>query len=129
MSGSTSMLGPENQIEIYRGASKTYILEVLDADNVAVDLTSARIVLTVKCDLNDPGPLIQKDSDVGGGVEIDITKPLEGIAEIKFVPSDTQTMDVGEYTFDVWVVLASGTRGPVLLPSPFRVLAGVTVLT
>lgn len=128
MSGSSSLLGPENQIEIYRGASKTYELEVLDADNHPVDLTSARIVLSVKCDLADPSPRIQKDSDVGA-TQIDITEPTLGKAEIKFVPSDTQTMDVGEYTFDVWVVLASGTRGPVILPSPFRVLAGVTVLT
>lgn len=127
MSGTTSILGPENQIEIYRGSSKTYELEVLDGESHAVDLTGARIVLTVKCEATDPAPLIQKDSQVGAS-QIDITYPKEGKAEIKFVPSDTQTMDVGEYVFDVWVVLASGTRGPVILPSPFNVVAGVTVL-
>jgi len=128
MSGTTSILGPENEIEIFRGSSKTYELEVLDGESHAVNLTGARVVLTVKCALSDPAPLIQKDSQVGAA-QVDITHPVEGIAEIKFVPSDTQTMDVGEYIFDVWVVLASGTRGPVVLPSPFRVVAGVTILT
>ena len=127
MSG-TSILGPENEVEIYRGSSKTYELEVVDGEEHAVDLTGARIVLTVKCDVMDPAPLIQKDSQVGA-TQIDITHPKEGLAEIKFVPSDTQTMDVGEYVFDVWVVLSSGTRGPVILPSPFKVVAGVTVLS
>jgi len=128
MAGTTSIQGPENLIEIYRGASKTYELEVVDGEEHAVDLTGARIVFSVKCDLSDPTPLIQKDTN-GGPTQIDITHPLEGIAEIKLLPSDTQTMDAGEYIFDVWVVLASGTRGPVILPSPFKVIAGVTVLT
>lgn len=128
MSGTTSILGPENEIEIFRGASKTFELEVKDGEEEAVDLTGARVILSVKCDLSDAAPLIQKDSQVGAA-QVDITHPHEGIAEIKFVPSDTQTMDVGEYIFDVWVVLASGTKGPVIPPSPFRVMAGVTVLT
>lgn len=128
MSGTTSILGPENEIEIYRGSSKTYELHVTDSSEADVNLTGARIVLSVKCALSDPAPLVQKDSQVGAA-EIDINHPIEGKAEIKFVPSDTQTMDVGEYIFDVWVVLASGTRGPVVLPSPFKVVAGVTVLT
>lgn len=128
MSGTTSILGPENQIEIYRGASKIYELEVVDGEDHAVDLTGARLVFTVKCSLSDPSPLIQKDSAVGA-TEIDISHPKEGMAEIKLLPTDTQNMDVGEYIFDVWVVLSSGTRSPVILPSPFMVLAGVTVLS
>lgn len=123
----TSILGAENQIEIYRGASKTFELEVLDAANSAVDLTGGRVVLTVKCDeKNDP--LIQKDSAVGPA-QVELTHPKEGKAEIKFVPSDTQAMTTGEYLFDVWVVLASGVRSPVIMPSPFFVKAGVTVLS
>lgn len=126
MSG-TSILGPENQIEIYRGSSKTYELTVVDGESHAVDLTGARIVLTVKCSEMDPAPLIQKDSQAGAA-QVDITHPVEGIAEIKFIPSDTQTLDTGTYVFDVWVVLVSGTRGPVVPPPPFKVIAGVTVL-
>lgn len=128
MSGSTSLLGPENEIEIYRGSSKTFELEVVDAEEEVVDLTGARVVFSVKCSLSDPAPLIQKDSDKGVG-EVEIAHPLTGIAEIKLVPADTRAMTPGEYIFDVWVVLAGGTRGPVILPSPFKVVAGVTVLT
>ena len=124
----SSILGSENQIEIFRGSSKTFELEVLDESDVAVDLTGARIVLTVKCALTEMSPLIQKDSEVGS-TQVEITAPREGKAKIKFSPLDTQTLDVGKYTFDVWVLLASGFRCPVVLPSPFIVQAGVTVLT
>ena len=81
----------------------------------------------MKCD-EEHDPLIQKDSANGPG-EVELTDPTEGKAEIKFSPSDTTTMTVGEYLFDVWVVLASGARSPVILPSPFFVKTGVTVLT
>jgi hypothetical protein len=124
----SSILGSENQIEIIRGSSKNFELEVLDGHDEAVDLTGARIVLTVKCNLSEQAPLIQKDSD-GGTSQVEITLPREGKATIKFSPSDTQNMDVGKYTFDVWVVLTSGFRSPVIMPSPFIVSAGVTVLT
>ena len=128
MAGTTSILGPENEIEIYRGSSKTFELHVTDAEEEDVDLTGARVIMTVKCGLSDSAPLIQKDSDKGAA-EVDVNHPKEGKAEIKFNPSDTQNLDVGVYIFDAWVVLASGTRSPVVLPSPFKILAGVTVLT
>ena len=127
MSGTTSILGPSNQIEIYRGSTKTYELEVVDAESVAINLTGARVICTVKCDVSKPAPLIQKDS-AAGATQVEITSPLEGKAHIKFIPSDTKTMDVGEYVFDVWVVLATSEQYPVITPSPFIVLAGVTIL-
>ena len=127
MSG-TSILGPGNQIEIFRGSSKIYELEVLDGGGHAVDLTGARVVLTVKCRLEDADSIIQKDSAISAS-QIDITHPIEGKAEIKFSPSDTQTRDTGEYIFDVWVVLSSGVANAVIPPSPFFIKAGVTVLT
>lgn len=124
----SSILGSENQIEIYRGASKIFALEVLDMDDNPVNLTDARVIMTVKCAVDAAAPLIQKDSDAGIG-QVEITVPREGKAEIKFVPSDTQTLNAGSYVFDVWVVLSSGSRNPVILPSAFIVKAGVTVLT
>jgi len=125
---SSSILGSENQVEIYRGASKIFELEVLDMNNNPVNLTGARVIMTVKCAVSAVASLIQKDSDVGTS-QVDIVAPREGKAEIKFVPSDTQTLDAGSYIFDVWVVLSSGSRNPVILPSVFLVKAGVTVLT
>lgn len=124
----TNYLVPENRIEIIRGSTKNYELHVVDEEDEDVNLTGARVLMTVKCEETDTDQLIQKDSD-DGVAEVDINKPLEGKALIKLGPSDTQTLDVGEYIFDVWVVLASGARHPVVLPSPFIVVAGVTVLT
>lgn len=124
----TSILAAENEIEIIRGSTKTYELEVVDDHEEPVNLTGARVVFTVKCSLSDPAPLIQKDSAVGVA-EVDITEPRLGKAEIKMVPSDTRSLDPGEYIFDVWVVLSSGARNPVVGPATFTVKAGVTVLT
>jgi hypothetical protein len=128
MTETTSILGPENLIEIIRGSTKTFELEVHDENNEYVDLTGGRVIFTVKCDIGDTAPKIQKDS-LAGATQVDITVPKEGKAEIKLVPSDTQTLNLGEYVFDVWVVLASGSRNPVVGPAPFMVLPGVTVLT
>jgi hypothetical protein len=130
-SSSTSILGPENQIEIVRGTSKNFELLVCDEHGDPVDLTGSRVIATVKCDIEDINPSIMKDSNVGAAeVEI-LTQSGDdlGKALIKFVPSDTQTLDPGEYIFDVWVVLTSGARHIVVGPNPFIIKRGVTVLS
>lgn len=127
MATQTSLVGPENLIEIVRGTTKTFELEVKDSAGEFVDLTGATVVASVKCEIVDEHPIIQKSSDAGPG-QVDITDPKLGKAKIKFVPSDTQTRDVGEYVFDVWVVLSSGARYVVVGPAPFKIKPGVTVL-
>lgn len=123
----TSLAGPENLIEIVRGTTKTFELEVEDAEGEHVDLTGATVIATVKCEIQDEHAVIQKSSDEGAA-EVEITEPKNGKAKIKFVPSDTQTRDTGEYVFDVWVILSSGARFVVVGPAPFVIKPGVTVL-
>ena len=120
----TSILGPENEITIIQGTSKTFRLHVTDAEETDVDLTGAVIYLTIKCDLDDPAPTIQKIStDVA---QIDIDEPREGQALIFFVPADTQNLDSGEYIYDVLVIDATGGRHVVIGPDPFFVTRGAT---
>lgn len=131
MANTSSIVGSENEIEIYRGTSKNFELTVCDDSGDPVNLTGARIIATVKCDVYDDKISIQKDSQVGPA-EIEIltqSGDTLGQALIKFVPSDTQTLDPGEYVFDVWVVLSSGARHIVVGPDPFIIKRGVTVLT
>jgi hypothetical protein len=86
-------------------------------------------LFTVKRDLAEVAPLIQKDSAVGPAqIEI-MTPPKAGKARIYLSPSDTQRLDAREYVFDAWVVLSSGKRHPVIPPSVFEIEPGVTVIS
>lgn len=117
---------PINSLDVIRGSSKTLALTVLDETGAPVDLTGARVIFTVKSSPTDGVPLVQKDSNVPTQVGID--SPRTGEAKIYLQPADTHGMDPIEYIFDVWVVLASGKRYPVVQPSIFRIKPGVTVL-
>ncbi len=119
---------PVNSVTVVRGSSKTFELTVTDSTGKAADLTGARVVMTVKKNIGDRSALIQKDSNVGVG-EVEITTPREGVVRIYLVPSDTSNLEPTEYVFDVWAVLSSGNRYPVIPPSTFVVEASVTVLS
>lgn len=121
-----SFISPENSVSIIRGASKTFLLSVKDMDGKVVDLTGGRVIFSVKRSVAEINPLIQKTSD--NVAQIEITEPRAGKARIKFVPSDTLTMDPGEYVFDTWIINATGERFPVIKPSMFIVIPGVTVI-
>ncbi len=115
----------ENLIEIVRGSSKTIELSVVDLDDKAVDITGARIILSVKRLLNDPVPLIQKSTD--NPVQALITVPKGGKAEIYLKPADTHNLDPAiDYLYDLWVVQASGDRFVVVPLSTFRVQDSIT---
>lgn len=122
---SAGLLESKNLLTLIRGSSKTYALAVTDKDGDPVDLTGARVIFTVKASFCSD-VLIRKDSQVGAS-EIEITNALGGLADIKISPADTQTMPTGEYLYDVWVVLVSGRRYPVITPSKLVIEPGVTV--
>lgn len=117
---------PENSLSITRGTSKTIELIVTDCAGKAANLTGAKVVLTVKDTSSAQTPLIQKNSDFPAQAEI--TFPRLGKARFYMFPADTQTLALKQYTFDVWVILASGERYAVVAPTIFEVLAGVTLL-
>jgi len=97
---------------------------VTDPTGVAVDLTGATVYFTVKISISDTNSIVQKKST--NPAEILINAPRAGQAQIFLGPSDTQNLDINEYVYDVWVILASGARYPVIPPSILEVEAGVT---
>jgi hypothetical protein len=127
-SNNVGITQPKNAVIVIRGESKTFKLCVVDESGVPVDLTGARLIMTVKEDITDELCVIRKDSSKGVG-EIDIDEPKAGCAKIYLTPSDTHNKDCGEYIFDVWVVLASGKQHPVIKTTTFQIVAGVTVIT
>jgi hypothetical protein len=120
------VLQPKNAVQIIRGTSKTLQLSVVDSVNKPVDLTGARVVMTVKSRFEDVNNVFQKTSDFVAQVQI--TDAKGGIAQIFINPSDTNERDIKHYVFDVWVILASGKRYAVVPPSIFDLQPGVTIL-
>ena len=120
----SSILAGENQITISRGESATIFLQVLDSTNAVVDLTGGKVYFTVKVTVKDTTPLIQKTSDLI--TQIVITYPRLGKCEIILDASNTNTLDVGTYTYDIWVMLSSGKKYPVIKPSVFEIEESVT---
>jgi hypothetical protein len=117
-------LDAENAVEVSRGASLTLELSVVDEDDAVQDLTGARVLFTVKLNVQ-PGlaPLMQKDStDI---TQIELVAPRLGMVRIYLGPSDTRLVPRA-YLFDVWVILATGRRYAVIRQAPLRVLPSLT---
>lgn len=119
-------LPPEVEIEIIAGSSKTLEVSVVDKDGVVVDLTGATAYFTVKQSVEDVDALIAKASTTPA--QITITDAPNGKFRVFLSPSDTASMDVGQYICDMWVVLTTGKRYPIISPSVFEVKPRVTVL-
>lgn len=115
-----------NAVDIIQGSSRTLELTVVDDADAVIDLTGAKIYMSVKSDLASQYPIIQKVST--NVLECEITTPKGGVAQIYLNPSDTQTLDPDVYMYDVWVVLADGRRYAIIEQSPFTVRQGVTVI-
>lgn len=119
------MLQQDNEIEILRGSTKTIEYTVLDQDGNFVDLTGSTLFLTVKRDMSDTIPVFVKTNKYSGP-DVQITNPKGGLCRFTIRPADTQSLDIRQYYFDIWVILSNGNRYPVIPPTVFDVQAGVT---
>jgi len=106
-----------NKIEMYIGNSEIFELEITDEDDVAVPITDAEIIFSVKEDFTDEGFIFQRKNSFAGGddTEIKITDGGNGIAEIYLVPDNTKDLTAGTYVYDVWVKLTSGKEKTVIV--------------
>jgi len=127
----SSLLLPDNAIEVIRGETKTLRLTVQQKDPtgekqwIPVDLTGAVVYMTVKKEAEHREYLFQKKSTVPA--EAQITNERGGVAEIYLTAEDTANLDTTDYVFDVWVhYTATGKRYPVVKPSVLRLVPGVT---
>lgn len=130
---STSLLEPQNALQVFKGESKTLKLTILqpDPDNpggcIPLDISGSTLYFTVKERADSPEVLIRKTSV--SLVEIELSDPRAGIARIFLIPSDTSGLStIKSYVFDIWIVLSSGERHTVVKVSTFRVLQGVTTI-
>jgi len=111
-----SSVNIDNKIVMYIGNNESFELEVTDEDDIAVPITDAEIIFSVKEDFTDEEYIFQrKNSFAGGGDdEIKITDGGNGLAEIYLVPDNTKDLLAGTYVYDVWVKLTSGIEKTVV---------------
>ena len=132
-SSSSNISKSSSSIEVYQGESKDLEVEIVqEVDDVdgnpqeePVNLTGAKVCFTVRKAVRDPEVKIAKDSL--NVLDIEILSPAtSGFAMIYLTSDDTIFMDPGKYVFDVWVVLSSGKKVPVIEVSDFIVKEPVT---
>jgi len=121
-----SIVSPENVVSIIKGSSKTFELSIVQDNGTPVDLTDCAIYFTVKVQMEDQLPVIQKRTT--DATQIAITDPRSGIARIYINPEDTLPLAVKPHYFDVWLVLSSGTRYVVIPPSTIEIKPAITVI-
>jgi hypothetical protein len=113
------MLLPTNGISIAQGEDQTLEITVTDSAGNTEDLTGARLVLNVKADPSDKTPVILKTTD--NVQQAQIIKALAGYVRFYITSADTSKLEPARYFYDVWVILSSGKRYPVIKTSVFQV--------
>lgn len=115
-------------IEVFKGQSKTWLLTLKeDPGGGPANLTGAKLYFTVRKNISDATATFEKTSDVITEIEI-LVPEIDGKANVFLSPSDTNNLAVGDYVYDMWVELSSGTRHPIIDPSPFIIKTPVTII-
>lgn len=105
-----------NRIEIVRGTSNTFQIEVVDANGTAYNLASnEKIIFGVKAKAEDTELVFSKTAEA----------VADGVYSVKLVPEDTQELSCGKYSYDVG--LQKGTDYfNIIEPTAFVITPNVT---
>ena len=114
-------------LRMVRGTTLRLTFTVKDERGVAVDLTGATAHVRVRPDLK-AAPVITKSSPASGVVISTQTGSTLGQYVATVAPSDTASLQPGDYAWDSWVVTATGDRFAVVAPSTLTLLQEVTTL-
>lgn len=113
-----------NALKTVRGQTKVFKITVKDQDGRAINLSSAKVFMTIKAAVDAPA-LVAKTIESG----IRIVDGKNGVAEITLSSTDTNGLQVGTLKYDVWVELPEEppVRHQVVKVADFVVSEGVTV--
>jgi len=112
------------RLSLTRGNSHTYGITFKNSSGVPYNIKNWVVKFTLKTnyDLPDSEASLQKIvttfTDTTGGTS--------GSAQISLVPSDTSTLDIGVYDFDVAVTTATANEFITILKGKFDLEYGVT---
>jgi len=111
-----------------RGTTISLTFTVKDEDGQAVDITGATAHLRVRPDPK-AAPVIQKSSPASG---ITIASPQTGASKGRFsaviAPTDTASLEPGDYVWDAWLITVGGERHAVVAPSRLSLLREVSTI-
>lgn len=85
---------------LYAGNSKEYVVYVKDVNLVPIDLTGGTALMTFRETKHSPDITLQLTGD--------IYMPTSGEIRFSIVPSDTLSLDIRQYVFDVQVTTSTG---------------------
>ena len=97
---------PYYPMDLYANNNRRLRCYVRDGDLNIIDLTGATCVFTVKMSKSDTSPTIQKSTAVSG--EGQIGSADQGECFFYILPTDTDSIDIAQYVYDVTVTLADG---------------------
>lgn len=98
---------PFYSLDLYQDNNRRLRVYIRDGDMNIVNLTGATCVLTVKLTKDDAIAVIQKSTSISGEGEIGSADQGECFFYIE--PSDTSSLDIAQYVFDVSVTLSDGS--------------------
>jgi len=113
-------------IRIYAGNNKDFHSLVRDRDANPVDLTGLQnAIMTWKKVKSDVTPAIQKQLTAGAS-EVELLNPQKGVLIFHLIPSDTDTLEIRQYFYDIKIIMASGTvytisEGTATLNNPVQI--------
>lgn len=114
-----------HDLRMVRGQTLKLRGTVVDEVGARQDLTAAVVHLRIRTDFK-AAALISKSSPATG---IAISAPQTGSTKGQFIatlaPADTLSLVVGDYVYDVWVVVGAD-KYPVVAPSRLTILPEVT---
>lgn len=99
---------PFYPMDLYADNNRRLRVFIKDENLIPINLTGATCIFTVKLTKNDALPVIQKSTAVSG--EGEIGSPDQGECFFYIVPSDTSSLDIAQYKYDVSVLLADGNQ-------------------
>ncbi len=109
-------------VSLTKGLHRTIKVRIVDSTGTPYDLTGAVIHFTVKRLVTDATAAFALDT--GDAAKGQITEAKAGLVEFYVVPSNTSSLTVGAYFYDVQMVVASKTYS-VIPASPLEIAPSV----
>jgi hypothetical protein len=110
----TTINGPTIQVtldprpvELFRGDNLDQQFLLTDASGLAIDVTDAELIFSVKETEDDVSPLFQRKNENAGGSEgeIEMVDPAAGKFTVHVIPSNTSSLDGNQfYWYDIQMV-------------------------
>jgi hypothetical protein len=112
------------RLSLTRGNSHNYGITFKKSDGTLYNIKNWVIKFTLKTnwDLSDSDASLQKIVTAFS----DTTSGTSGSAQISLIPSDTSSLDVGEYDFDIAVTTNSSSEFITVMKGKFDLEYGVT---